>query len=186
MNLEQAIYGRRAVRAYTSAPVLKSAIEPLIDAAIQAPSAVDTQPWHFTVITDGALLAHIAAEAKSHMAELLRKRSDVEPRLRQHLGTPDFQIFHHAPALVVISVMADDWAVENASLAAENFMLAAYAAGLGTCWIGFAQHWLGTPAGRTAIGLGREFTPAAPIILGHPAGPVPAVPRRPARISWLG
>ncbi|GAN79843.1 nitroreductase family protein [Acidocella aminolytica] len=186
MDLEQAIYGRRAVRTYTSAPVLKGAIEQLIGAAIQAPSAVDTQPWHFTVITDGALLAQIAAAAKSHMAELLSKRSDVEPRLRQHLETPDFQIFYHAPALVVISVLADDWAVENASLAAENFMLAAHAAGLGTCWIGFAQHWLGTPAGRAAIRLSQEFTPVAPIILGHPAEPVPAVPRRPARIDWLG
>lgn len=184
--MKQAIYGRRAVREFTSAPVERNLIEHLIDAAIQAPSAVDAQPWHFTVVTDRALLEHIAAAAKLHMATLLGSRADLEPRLRQHLEAPEFQIFYHAPALVVISAAGKDWAVENASLAAQNFMLAAHAAGLGTCWIGFAQHWLGTQAGRSAIDLTEDVTPVAPIILGHKAREPAAVARKPAHIRWIG
>lgn len=34
----------------------------------------------------------------------------------------------------------------------ENLMLAAYALGLGSCWIGFAQSWLDTDEGRAATG----------------------------------
>ena len=40
MDAKQAIYGRRAVRDYTTEPVNKATIRQLIDAAIQAPSAV--------------------------------------------------------------------------------------------------------------------------------------------------
>ena len=56
------------------------------------------------------------------------------------LNDPKFHIFYHAPVLVVIAAAEPtDWAVEDCALAAENLMLAAYAKGLGTCWIG----WLG-------------------------------------------
>ena len=81
--------------------------------------------------------------------------------------------------LIVISAVAESpWAVEDCSLAAENLMLAASAAGLGTCWIGFAQAWLGTPEGKAALKLSETCVPVAPIIVGHPKSPAPAVPRK--------
>jgi len=49
MELEQAIYARRAVREYTTEPVDQVMLRRLIDAAIQAPSAVNEQPWSFTI-----------------------------------------------------------------------------------------------------------------------------------------
>ena len=80
------------------------------------------------------------------------------------LSDPEFNIFYHAPALIVITAaQPTDWAVEDCALAAENLMLAAHAAGLGSCWIGFAQHWLGTPEGKTALGLPPSYSPIAPI-----------------------
>jgi nitroreductase len=44
-------------------------------------------------------------------------------------------------------------------------MLAAHAAGLGTCWIGFAQGWLQTRDGKEALGLPAESLPVAPIMV---------------------
>jgi hypothetical protein len=64
-------------------------------------------------------------------------------------------------------------------------MLAAHDAGLGTCWIGFAQHWLGTPEGKAALGLPSSCTPIAPIVVGHPRRSAAPVPRKAANISWL-
>jgi nitroreductase len=64
-------------------------------------------------------------------------------------------------------------------------MLAAHAAGLGTCWIGFAQHWLGTPEGKGALGLPPSFAPIAPIVVGHPKRRPAPVPRKAADIRWL-
>ena len=91
------------------------------------------------------------------------------------------------PALILISSVAESpWAVENCTLAAENLMLAARAGGLGTCWIGFAQAWLGTPAGKAALNLPAAHVPVAPIIVGHPKSAPPLVPRKEPDIRWIG
>ncbi|MGE5261234.1 MAG: nitroreductase family protein, partial [Actinomycetota bacterium] len=47
MELLQAIYGRRSVREYSGEPVDDAALRKLIDAAVQAPSAINKQPWSF-------------------------------------------------------------------------------------------------------------------------------------------
>ena len=103
------------------------------------------------------------------------------------LNDPNFDIFYHAPVLVVISTVADiPWAVEDCALAAENLMLAARGAGLGTCWIGFAQGYLNTPAGKQALDLPAACVPVAPIIVGHPKAAPRPVARNAPRIRWVG
>jgi nitroreductase len=186
MDLKEAIYTRRAVREFTAELVDERTLRQLIDAAIQAPSAVNQQPWSFSVVRDKALLARISLEAKAHMLRTTPVGL-VSHHFQGLLSNPDFDIFYHAPALVVIScVTASSWAVEDCSLAAQNLMLAARAAGLGTCWIGFAQAWLGTPEGKAALELPPTYVPVAPIIVGHPKSASPPVPRKDADIRWIG
>ncbi|MDB5651902.1 MAG: hypothetical protein JWL62_3422, partial [Hyphomicrobiales bacterium] len=67
----------------------------------------------------------------------------------------------------------------------ENLMLAACAAGLGSCWIGLAQGWLATPEGKAALGLDAGQLAVAPIIVGHTSDAPPAVPRRAPQIRWM-
>jgi nitroreductase len=186
MDIREAIYTRRAVREFTSEPVSESIIRDLIDAAVQAPSAVNQQPWSFCVVRDTGVLAKISHESKAYML-----RSSPVGLVSHHfehiLADPNFDIFYHAPALIVISAVTDaPWAVEDCSLAAENLMLAARAARLGTCWIGFAQAWLGTPEGKTLIQLPAPYKPVAPIIVGHPKSTPAAVPRKEPEIRWVG
>jgi nitroreductase len=186
MDLQQAIRARRAVRAYTPEPVERALLLRLIDAAVQAPSAVNAQPWLFTVVQDQAALARISTESKAHMLASPPHGLSTE-QFAQRLRDPEFDIFYHAPALIVISsVAADPWAVENCTLAAQNLMLAACAEGLGSCWIGFAQRWLATAAGKTVLGAPPACLPVAPIIVGHPRGAAPPVPRKPPEIRWIG
>lgn len=184
MNVKEAIYGRRAVREFTAEPVEEGLLRQLIDAAIQAPSAVNQQPWLFTVVRNKELLAHISNEAKAHL--LKTSPAALASHHFQHiLADPAFDIFYGAPVLVLISSAASPWAAEDCALAAENLMLAAHAAGLGTCWIGFAQGWLGTTAGKSTLKLPDADLPVAPIIVGHPKSVPPAVSRKPARIDWV-
>lgn len=184
MELKDAIYGRRAIRQFMAEPVDRPLLERLIDAAIQAPSAVNGQPWHFTVIRDAVLLDSIAAHAKTYMLRLAVV-NNFPNQIRAMLADENYHIFYNAPALVVVSAGSGEWAIEDASLAAQNLMLAAYGEGLGSCWIGFAQAWLKTQEGRSTIGLENEFIPVAPIIIGRPAQPAPPVPRQPARTRWF-
>jgi nitroreductase len=67
MELSAAIYTRRSVSEYTTQPVDDKTIRELINAAVQAPSAVNRQPWSFCVERDKALLARISRDAKAHM-----------------------------------------------------------------------------------------------------------------------
>jgi nitroreductase len=186
MDLTNAIAGRRAVREYTAESVDEQTIRHLIEAAVQAPSAVNQQPWMFTVVRDQAVLDRISGNAKSHMLSTMPP-SPHSDHFRSQLGDPGFQIFYHAPALIVISAAASGpWIVEDCSLAAENLMLAAYAAGLGSCWIGFAQSFLNTSVGKAALGIPAAWVPVAPIIVGHPAVVPPPVPRNEPVVRWVG
>jgi nitroreductase len=186
MDLKEAIYTRRAVRDFTSESVGDKVIYELIEAAVQAPSAINQQPCSFCVVRDKAVLAKISREAKVYM---LRSTPVglMSHHFQQILNDANFDIFYHAPVLIVISAVADiPWAVEDCALAAENLMLSARGAGLGTCWIGFAQGWLGTAEGKALLKLPAAYRPCAPIILGHPKSQPPAVPRKAPQISWIG
>lgn len=181
MELLEAIYQRRAVREFQNQPVARNALQELVDAAIQAPSAMNAQPWHFTIIRNPRLLDQISAEAK----RFLLKSDGTPEALRAEIFDPNFHIFYRAPALVLISIRGADWAREDAALAAENLMLAAHDQGLGTCWIGLAQGWLGTEHGRKTVDLPKDFVPVAPIIVGHPVGAPQQVPRKSPTIRWM-
>ncbi|MGC2409652.1 MAG: nitroreductase [Methyloceanibacter sp.] len=186
MDVMDAICGRRAVRDYTSEPIDESILRQLINAAVQAPSAVNRQPSSFTVVRDQAVLAQISEKSKAYLLSNPPGR-DATDRYRELLSDLNFQIFYHAPVLIVISAKEPSpWVVEDCSLAAQNLMLAAYAAGLGTCWIGFAQHWLGTPEGKATLKLGPECIPVAPIIVGYPKTAAAPVPHKDPDVRWIG
>ena len=183
MKLTEAIYGRRFTRAFSPEPVTRPLLEWLIDSAIQAPSARNKQPWEFVIIQNIPLLDQISEASKAHIRGTDKGSLALHPH--DTLNDPDFHIFYHAPALILISAEHGDWAIANAALAAENLMLVAHANELGTCWIGLAQDWLGTDDGRRATGVSEGFLPVAPIIVGHPAGGILPVPRFPARLRWI-
>jgi nitroreductase len=186
MDLEQVIHSRRAVREYKEEGIGRAVLQKLIDAAIQAPSAVNEQPWLFTVVQDRGLLGLICREAKALLLTTPPQNLTLH-RLHELRNDPDFDIFYHAPVLIVIASATESrWAVENCALAAENLMLAACAEGLGTCWIGLSQGWLATIEGKAALGLPAACLPVAPIIVGRPKSPSPAIPRKAPQIRWIG
>lgn len=182
----RAIYARRAVRAYTPEQLSEDVIRELLDAAVQAPTAMHTEPWAFAVVQNRDMLRRYSDRAKRMMLDELSAGVTVlrEETVRQHMITlledPEFNIFYDAGTLVVIYrrplspyAKADCW------LAAGNFMLAAYEKGLGTCCIGFAVPALNDPDVKRELHAPAEATAIAPIIVGHPRGSVAPVSRKP-------
>lgn len=185
MDINEAISGRRSTRAYTTQAVDTQTLQRMIDAAILAPSAVNEQPWTFTVVRSQAVLNRISHDAKAHMLATMSPGAHSD-HFRSILSDASFHIFYHAPVLVLISAGAHGpWIVEDCALAAENLMLSAFANGLGSCWIGFAQGFLNTPQGKSILGLPATWIPVAPIILGHAAATPPPVQRKAPEIRWV-
>ena len=186
MEINDAIFGRRSVREYLSHEIDEQTIHRLIAAAVHAPNAVNQQPWNFTVVRDQDVLDRLSRAAKSHMLATMPSSAHSD-HFRSLLSDPKFHIFYHAPVLVLISAAAQGpWIVEDCALAAENLMLAAYAAGLGTCWIGFAQGFLNTLDGKKILDFPPAWVPVAPIIVGRPKSIPVDVPRGAPNVRWVG
>lgn len=190
MDLFEAIYTRRTIREFTDEQVDRNDLLALIDAAIQAPSALDLQPWAFFVIQDRAVLTRMSTAAKAHLLDAL-PNAPVIQRHKGLLAEPSFDIFNGAPALIVICAQGGEDSdltspADDCCLAAGNLMLAARGKELGTCWIGFARPWLGTAKAKVEIGLPRAWLPIAPIVVGHPRHLPPPPPRREPDVTWYG
>lgn len=189
-----AIFVRRSVRSYTNEKLDTATVRSLLDAAVQAPTAMHTEPWAFVVIQDQDTLKRYSDQAKGSWAKEVIKYRDLHVpgdvalggRFVEQFANPDFCIFYDASTLIVICakplgpfVVADCW------LAAENLMLAACAMGLGTCCIGSALPALSTPEAKAELGIPPDVTPVAPVIVGVPRGTAEPVSRNdPHILDW--
>ena len=183
MDVMAAIFERRAIRAYAEDPVDRSRIDGLIEAAIQAPSARDLEPWAFVVVAGRERLRAMAGEVREFL--LASPAARQNPELHRHWSDPAFDVFYGAPALVVICATSSEaQAAEDCCLAAQNFMLAARAAGLGTCPIGLARPWLARPDVKEKLGIPEGILPVFPIIVGRPAERPERRPRRAPSVLW--
>ncbi|MGZ4830813.1 MAG: nitroreductase family protein [Candidatus Angelobacter sp.] len=185
MNFMDVLNKRRAVREYTQATIDPPEIEALINAAIEAPSAMNLQPWAFAVVLGQERIDGYAKRAKDWLLASFAQ-SPEQAHARHMLEDPHFTLFYHAPALVLVLAKSPEaQAVEDCCLAAENLMLAARDRGLGTCWIGFARPWLNLPETKAELDLPDQYQVVAPIVLGRPMAWPESHGRRPAEIHWI-
>ncbi|HVW24485.1 MAG TPA: nitroreductase family protein [Polyangiaceae bacterium] len=184
MNFNDVISARRAVRSFTPKKVDDPTIRALLRAAVQAPSAMNAQPWHFAIVQDTSKLKRYSDRAK---ALLLDAPPDAKStHYEQMLRDAHFNVFYDATTLIVICgkdrspyIEADCW------LAAQNLMLAACDMGLGTCPIGFAIRALNNRDIKEELQIPLPGVAVAPIIVGYPSAPVAPVARaEPHVLSW--
>ena len=180
-----AIYSRRAVRSYLPTQVEPDQIHVLLQAAVRAPSAKNTQPWSFVVVQDADWLR--AASERAKRFELARLGAAAPEELRRTLTDPSFDLCFGAPTLIVTCAERNGFhAEEDCAYALQNLMLAARALDLGTCPIGLAREWLAQPEVKRELGIPPGRTPVTPLIVGHPREIPPPTPRRePEILAWL-
>lgn len=184
MDLKDTIYTRRSVRKYKTDVVDRQIIISLIDAAIQAPSATNSQPWAFSVIQDKKLLEQISKNAKAFLLSRLDKIPRYE-RYRTMLSNPDFDIFYNTSTLLTVYAKKDSpYPESDCALAAQNIMLMAHAMGLGSCWIGFAKTYLNEPEIKKEFGISDEYIITAPIVIGYPEGTGSPGPKKEANVFF--
>jgi nitroreductase len=135
MGAIEVLKTRRSV--YQDRTVSKEIIEDIVDCAHLAPSANNLQPWEFVVVTDSGTRRQIAA-----MTDYGKFIAD-------------------APVCIVVFCKETKYYLEDGSAATQNVLLAAWAHGLGSCWIAgdkkpYAEEirkLLGVPSGYRLISL---------------------------------
>ena len=178
MDLHNAIYGRRAIHAFTNDDVPDTVLNSLIEAAIQAPSALNSQPWRFLVIHSRGLLADYSERAKTHYLATFSPGRDPHAMRHDMLNQPGFNLFYNAPAAIVIYAAASgQFSNGDCCFAGQNLMLAAFSLGLGTCPIGFAQSWFDQSEVKMRLNVPPDLTAVLPIAIGVPVAPAPKTSR---------
>lgn len=181
-----AIYKRHSVRDYSTEVVSEASIHALLYAAVQAPTFMHQEPWAFAVIQDRKILKRISENAKHMALNEAEPTSIKEPgKVLSMASDTDFNIFYNAATLIVIYgrplekfIAADCW------MAAQNLMLAAYAANLGSCVIGFAVPALNSVKWKKELQIPAELTAYAPIIVGYHAGASARTSRKPPEVIY--
>lgn len=172
---------RRSIRRYAPTPVAEDLVETLLNAAIWAPSAHNRQPWRFCIVRSpemkAALSKRMADAWRQDLANDGAERETIERRI-----VVSHARLTGAPVLIVPCVtLADmdvypdpvrsqaEWtmAVQSVALACQNLLLAAHAAGLGTCWM-CAPLFVAALV-RQALDLPEHWQPQAILTLGYPA-----------------
>ena len=148
MQTMEAIRARRSVRKYKKgAPVPRAQIEQLLEAAMLAPSAVNSRPWEF-VATDKEEIKTKLTEAHPACKMLLTATWVIAV-----CGRPDLQPGHNF------------WQ-QDCAAAIENILLAATDRGLGTCWCGCYPAEPRTSEVKKVLGV--SSVPVALIAVGVP------------------
>ena len=184
-EIGEAIFYRRAIRHYTDQPVDPATISELLRAAVQAPSALNQQPWAFGVFHGHQRLREYSERAKQHLVATFPPTFELHLRSELY-ENPDYDIFHNADTLIVIYAARGRLNPnEDCCLAAENLMLAAYGMGLGTCPIGFAGSWLNLLETKRELGVPEHYSAVFPLVVGYPAEKPARGPRNePEIVGW--
>lgn len=165
---------RRSVRTYTKEQLSQENLDLIIEAGIYAPTACNEQPWHFTIIQNPEMLAHINAECSRNMA-----LSDTD-WIRKMGANPAFRVTYNAPTLIIVSGKKDATALAaDCSAAIENMILAAASLGIGSVWLGLVNHFFKAKDAMQDLGIPEGYEPFYGVVFGYNANEKEAVgPKR--------
>lgn len=180
MKTLEAIEQRRSIRRFEDTPVSDAQIRTILQAATQAPSGKNGQPWRFIVVKE---------DKRAEMVRLMRDGIGKLNAQGIDTGSAEWtaKIMEHAPVTVFIfnpygqapwlprsieQVFGDLVNVQSTGAAIQNMLLAAQDMGIGSLWIcdvfsAYEElcHWLGEETQMVAavsFGIAAESPAARP------------------------
>ncbi len=143
------IKNRRSIRSFKRDAVTDEQISQILEAGLYAPSAMNEQPWHFTVITNQDTMKRLSKAS----AEIFINSGNEALKKRLGGRTPEeVDLFYHAPVVIVVSGEANTIAPQiDCALAIENMFLAAESLRIGSCWIHALGHVCALPEGQKML-----------------------------------
>jgi nitroreductase len=139
MEFFDVVAKRRSIRQFKSDSVANETILRVLEAGRWAPSAGNSQPWHFVVVTDAEIRQKIAETCTEFSRKAWKRFPPKRARyLAERGGSWDKSRMAQVPVLIVVCYRILEEIREELVLASvwtsvENILLAATAENLGSC-----------------------------------------------------
>ncbi|MBE6608928.1 MAG: diguanylate cyclase [Ruminococcaceae bacterium] len=171
-NVIKSLKERRSVRSYKSEQITDEMLDIILEVGTFAPTGRNLQSPLMVAVRD---------------KETIKKLSEMNAAV---MGS-DRDPFYGAPCVVVVFADPSVYTyIEDGSLVMGNLLNAAYACGLGGCWIHRAKEVFETQAGKKLMrewGVDEKYVGIGNCILGYADGDLPiARPRKDGYIIKIG
>jgi nitroreductase len=191
------IQDRRSIREFSPEPVSDQELDMILEAARQAPSGENAQPWRFIVVKDETLRKKMGAVAgggsgRRFTAEYVTKKmqerfTNLQDEAKkkaafEKLTSGQVSAFMaEAPVNIIVCGKKDVWDMPyDTSAAIENILLMVTALGLGACWvIAPCIDIRDEERMKILLGIPEEFKAVSVISVGHQTRPHRQRPRLP-------
>ena len=163
---------RRSIRKYKPECPSKELLDQIIAAGTCAPSGMNWQSAIIVCVTD-------------------KKEIEYLSKLNAHVrGADGTDPYYDAPAaLLVLAKKSSPYALQDGSLVMGNMMNAAYALGLGSCWINKLMEVMETEDGKALLkkwGIEGEYMGIGSCIVGYPDEERQMKPRKENYVYYVG
>lgn len=193
------IQDRRSIREYTAEPVSDQDLDLILEAARQAPSGENAQPWRFIIVRDTETRKKLGALAgggsgrrftsefvTKQMQERFSGLQDEEKKKAafEKLTSGKVSAFlADAPVDLVVCGKKGVWDMPyDTSAAIENILLMVTALNLGACWvIAPCIDIRDEERVKALLGMPEDFKAISIISIGHPTRPHRPRPRLPLK-----
>ena len=120
MDVYKAILSRRSIRRFQQKPIKLELLKKLVNAARLAPSAANLQPLEYLVVNDKELCRKVF--------QTLNWAAYIKPK-----WVPNEEERPTAYIIMLVKDNENKWYLRDASLSAENILLATEEEGIGSC-----------------------------------------------------
>lgn len=179
------ILERRSVRKYEDKPVSREDLELIVKCGQYAATGMGVQPWHFTVVTDRAILDKLSQAN----ADVMLADPNTPPHVLEMVKSGQFDTYRGAPCAVLVSgANASQNTIADCANAVENMAVAAKSLGLDSCYLASFQVALNAPTGgplKEMLGIPEGYIPNFALAIGYGAESPVAAPRKEGTVNWL-
>ena len=121
----RSILARRSCKRFDNRPIGDEELETIVTAGLYAPTGMNRQPWHFSVIRSAEMLEKFGRARRS-----MPLPPGIPKEIVEKMGDP----MRNAPVLILVSAKDGGTSYEDSCLAMENMFIAAASMGIMSGW----------------------------------------------------
>lgn len=178
----ECIMSRRSIRAYKPEQIKDEELKTILECAINAPSARNSQPWEVRVIRDKEAIDNLNKEV---IADMIEKR----PEAKERFADENASVFFHAPTLLVVAYDTTQyWGQSDCGMLVQNVLLAAESMNIGSCAVGCCREYINSPKAADfvkSLNLPENYVVYLTVTLGYKDENPDAKPRDDKKVAYM-